>query len=169
MFSGGPPPNVTEMFSVKIDNLSPRTDKFELKEEFSKFGTVGDVFIPWDESRQPRSYGFVRFLDRHDAEEAVNSMDGKEFAGNELRCQMASSEKPMNTPVREDRGHRGRARDDRCDRYDRHRDRYDDSDDSRSRSRRRHRRRERDRRPRRRSDSHEEYEEPRSRRKHRRR
>eukprot|EP00418_Pyrodinium_bahamense_P009890 CAMPEP_0179107200 /NCGR_PEP_ID=MMETSP0796-20121207/49882_1 /TAXON_ID=73915 /ORGANISM="Pyrodinium bahamense, Strain pbaha01" /LENGTH=183 /DNA_ID=CAMNT_0020805253 /DNA_START=34 /DNA_END=586 /DNA_ORIENTATION=+ len=100
MSMGGPPPNVRDMFSVKIDNLSTKTDKFELRDAFAKFGTVGDVFIPWDEQRQPRSYGFVRFLERRHAEDAVAAMDGRDFGGSEIRCQLAASEKPLNLPIR---------------------------------------------------------------------
>lgn len=148
---GGPPPNVRDMFSVKIDNLSTKTDKFELRDAFAKFGTVGDVFIPWDEQRQPRSYGFVRFLERRHAEDAVAAMDGRDFGGSEIRCQLAASEKPLNLPIRG-----GDCEDDR-----RGGRRCDGSSESRSRSRRRHRRR---RRHSRRSDSRS-----RSRRRHRRR
>ena len=60
------------MFSVKVDNLNHDLDKHVLRDLFSKFGEIGDVYIPQDpRSREPREYGFVRFVDERDAEDAV--------------------------------------------------------------------------------------------------
>lgn len=107
MAMGGPPTNIKNMHSVKIDNLSSRIDKFELKDKFAKYGEVGDVFIPRDDTGQPRSYGFVRFLNRQEAEEAADRMDGKEFGGENIKCQLAAVEKTM---VRGGPGDRPRGR-----------------------------------------------------------
>merc|ERR1712194_492980 len=86
---------VKELHSVKVDNLPPTFDKFMLKEAFSKFGGVGDVFIPWDEKKQPRSYGFVRFAKLDDAEDAIKEMDKTDLAGERIKVQMATSKKKL--------------------------------------------------------------------------
>ena len=43
-----PPPDIGGMTSLKIDNLSYRTDAESLRRTFSKFGDIGDVYIPKD-------------------------------------------------------------------------------------------------------------------------
>ena len=46
--SGRPPPNIQGMVSLKIDNLSYRTDSETLRRKFGKYGEIGDVYIPKD-------------------------------------------------------------------------------------------------------------------------
>ena len=46
--AGRPPPNVSGMISLKIDNLSYRTDTETLRRKFGKYGDIGDVYIPKD-------------------------------------------------------------------------------------------------------------------------
>ena len=46
--SGRPPPDVSGMVSLKIDNLSYRTDNETLRRKFGKYGDIGDVYIPKD-------------------------------------------------------------------------------------------------------------------------
>ncbi|CAJ1358815.1 unnamed protein product [Effrenium voratum] len=57
-------PDVNHMHSVKIDNITCNQDevigvKEELREKFSKFGEIGDVYIPRD-----RNFAFVRFFEK---------------------------------------------------------------------------------------------------------
>ena len=46
--SGRPPPNIDGMTSLKIDNLSYRTDMDTLRRKFEKYGEIGDVYVPKD-------------------------------------------------------------------------------------------------------------------------
>ena len=46
--SGRPPPNIDGMVSLKIDNLSYRTDLETLRRKFGKYGDIGDVYVPKD-------------------------------------------------------------------------------------------------------------------------
>ena len=46
--SGRAPPDINGMVSLKIDNLSYRTDTETLRRKFSKYGEIGDVYIPKD-------------------------------------------------------------------------------------------------------------------------
>ena len=41
-----PPPNVDAMYTLKVDNITYRTTPEVLKDAFSKYGEVGDVYIP---------------------------------------------------------------------------------------------------------------------------
>lgn len=49
------------MVSLKVGNLTYRTTADDLRRVFSKFGSVGDVYIPKDRfSRESRGFAFVR-------------------------------------------------------------------------------------------------------------
>ncbi|ODN02038.1 Serine/arginine-rich splicing factor 2 [Orchesella cincta] len=88
---GRPPPKIEGMVSLKVDNLTYRTTPDDLRRVFEKYGDVGDVYIPRDRwTRESRGFAFVRFYDRRDAEDAMESLDGRVLDGRELRVQMAS-------------------------------------------------------------------------------
>ena len=46
--AGRPPPNISGMVSLKIDNLSYRTDGETLRRKFGRYGDIGDVYVPKD-------------------------------------------------------------------------------------------------------------------------
>ncbi|XP_033748981.1 serine/arginine-rich splicing factor 2-like isoform X2 [Pecten maximus] len=141
MSYGRGPPDIEGMASLKVDNLTYRTTPEDLRRAFEKYGDVGDVYIPRDRfTRESRGFAFVRYYDKRDAEDALDSMDGAIMDGRELRVQMARYGRPNES-------HRSRAPPRRS--YGRSRSR------SRSRSRgRRSRSRSRRRRSRSRSRSH---------------
>ncbi|KAM3964476.1 SR family splicing factor SC35 isoform 1-T1 [Aphomia sociella] len=128
MSYGRPPPRIDGMVSLKVDNLTYRTTPEDLRRVFERCGDVGDIYIPRDRyTRESRGFAFVRFYDRRDAEEALESLDGRMLDGRELRVQMARYGRPS-SPYRS--------------RYERRRS----HSRSRSRSRRRSRSRSRSRR-----------------------
>ena len=95
MSYGRGPPNSEGMISLKVDNLTYRTTPENLKRAFEKYGDVGDVYIPRDRfTRESRGFAFVRFYDKRDAEDAMDSMDGAIFDGRELRVQTARYGRP---------------------------------------------------------------------------
>lgn len=101
---GQPPPKIEGMVSLKVDNLTYRTTPDDLKRVFEKYGEVGDVYIPRDRwSKESRGFAFVRFYDRRDAEDAMDSLDGRVLDGRELRVQLARYGRP-DSPQRERRG-----------------------------------------------------------------
>merc|ERR1711871_1312931 len=62
---------------------------------FSKFGEIGDVYIPRDRyTGDNRGFGFVRFLVEADAEEAIREMDGKDVDGNTINASLAKEKRP---------------------------------------------------------------------------
>jgi len=66
--------------------FSLATDETRLREEFGKFGTISDVFLPVDRmNNRPRGFGFVTFTTRKSAEDAMSKMDGSEVDGRTLR------------------------------------------------------------------------------------
>jgi hypothetical protein len=51
------------MFPIKVENIPQHTTEEVLKEIFSSFGEIGDVYIPKDTKNQPLSnFAVVRFL-----------------------------------------------------------------------------------------------------------
>merc|ERR1712048_312649 len=85
-----PPRNVSDMISLKIDNLSYRTDQETLRRKFSKYGEIGDVFIPKDRRNgDSRGFGFVRYYSKRDAEDAIHAVDGRDIDGREVRVDFA--------------------------------------------------------------------------------
>merc|ERR1712010_378094 len=89
-----PPPDIAGMTSLKIDNLSYRTDAESLRRTFGKFGEIGDVYIPKDKHGESRGFAFVRFYDKRDAGDAIDDLAGKDLDGREIRVDYARHERP---------------------------------------------------------------------------
>ncbi|KAE9000796.1 hypothetical protein PR002_g18084 [Phytophthora rubi] len=90
------PPNVDSMFTLKVDNV-PFQIGDELRDLFSKFGEIGDVYIPRArDSNESRGFAFVRFMEKRDAEDAIDGMEGQDFQGRDLRVQFAKQRRPDN-------------------------------------------------------------------------
>ncbi|KAF4008138.1 hypothetical protein G4228_019780 [Cervus hanglu yarkandensis] len=53
-----PPPNVGDLISLKVDNLTDRISRRTLRRIFERYGPVGDVYIPRDRFTL-ESRGFV--------------------------------------------------------------------------------------------------------------
>ena len=98
--AGRPPPNVSGMISLKIDNLSYRTDTETLRRKFGKYGDIGDVYIPKDRRNggkrythlyrtyfnhlsllESRGFAFVRYQNKRDAEDAIDGLNGRDLDG----------------------------------------------------------------------------------------
>jgi len=130
------PPDTSRMVSVKVDGVSSRTSVSDLEYLFEKYGRIGDIYIPKEKySKDNRGFAFVRFLDKRDAEDAMDSLDGRMYDGRELRVQMAKYDR--NESKRESRRDRSRSR-------SRSRSRRRSRSKSKSRSRRRSRSNSRD-------------------------
>ena len=57
------PPEIAGMVSLKVDNLTYRTSVEDLKRTFSKFGDIGDVYIPRDAyTMESRGFAFIRYI-----------------------------------------------------------------------------------------------------------
>ena len=48
------------MFSLKVDNLAFSATQEDVFNAFSKFGEVGDIFIPLNKEKKSRGFAFVR-------------------------------------------------------------------------------------------------------------
>lgn len=89
------PPNIEGMTSLKVDNITQRTGVNLLKKVFSKYGDLGDVYVPrYPDTFASRGFAFVRFVRKRDAEEAMRKMNGFELDGRTLSIQMARYARP---------------------------------------------------------------------------
>ncbi|CAF0937212.1 unnamed protein product [Adineta steineri] len=60
-------------YRLHVSPLNPRTSRRDIEKIFSKFGTINEVWL----ATNPPCFAFVNFKHRADAEEAIQSMDGK--------------------------------------------------------------------------------------------
>jgi len=85
-FGGGESrgPRSEDLFSLKVDQMSLRTNKDDIREKFGRFGEIGDIFFPSDKyTGSSRGFCFVRFYKEDSCDDACAyfkdgcDMDGK--------------------------------------------------------------------------------------------
>lgn len=83
-----------------VGNLSYNVAEDELRELFSQAGEIKEVTLILDrDTRRPKGFGFVEFMNQTDAEKAIQMFNDYELDGRRLTVNMARP--------REDRGGRG--------------------------------------------------------------
>ncbi|KAI8368741.1 hypothetical protein BD560DRAFT_132429 [Blakeslea trispora] len=79
-------PNTTNLY---VGNINPTTTEAGLCQEFGKYGPIASVKIMWPRTQEEKdkgnNCGFVSFMTRTDAAEAIRGLDGKELHGFTLR------------------------------------------------------------------------------------
>ncbi|KAI7898394.1 uncharacterized protein BX663DRAFT_525141 [Cokeromyces recurvatus] len=79
-------PNTTNLY---VGNINPTLTELGLCREFGKFGPIASVKIMWPRTQEEKdkgnNCGFVSFMKREDAAEAIKQMDGKDVEGFVLR------------------------------------------------------------------------------------
>lgn len=76
--------------SIYVGNLSYEVTKEDLTTVFEEYGTVSRVSLPSDrETGRPRGFGFVEMGSEDEESKAIESLDGAEWMGRELRVNKA--------------------------------------------------------------------------------
>ena len=89
------PPDISNLHSVKIDNLSFDLSQEEITDMFSPYGEIGDVYVPRNHyTQRMRGFAFVRYVEKQSADAAIDAMHEKEIAGRVIRVGMAEEKKP---------------------------------------------------------------------------
>ena len=135
--------------SLLVRNLDRKTGPEDLKEAFSKYGEIRDVYMPVDYyTKERRGFAFVEFIEEDGAHDAKREMDKRMFDGREISVLFAQDNRKTPDEMR-------RREDAPSSRGPPPRRRYRSRSRSRShgRGRRRRRSRSRSRSPRRRSPS----------------
>lgn len=74
-----------------VGNLPYGTSEDSIRRLFSRYGLVQDVWLRNTRVGAPHGYGFVKMLDRRDAEEARAHLDGFRFQGAEIDVHLAKT------------------------------------------------------------------------------
>ncbi|KXN71857.1 hypothetical protein CONCODRAFT_69496 [Conidiobolus coronatus NRRL 28638] len=92
--------NSTNLF---VGNISTKVNETKLMEIFGKFGPIASVKIMWprtpEESQRRNNSGFVCFMKRDDASEALSNLDGTDLMGLNLRIGWGKSVQLPSIPV----------------------------------------------------------------------
>lgn len=82
------------MKTIYVGNLTFAATEQDVQELFEEVGPVESVKLITDrETGRARGFGFIEMEDDV-AEQAIESLDGKEFQGRNLRVNMAKEKKP---------------------------------------------------------------------------
>ncbi|KAA8543825.1 hypothetical protein F0562_021998 [Nyssa sinensis] len=77
--------------SVRVSNLSEDTQEPDLHELFRTFGAVSRVYVAIDQKTGlSRGFGFVNFVNKEDAERAINKLNGYGYDNLILRVEWAA-------------------------------------------------------------------------------
>ncbi|KAJ3154695.1 U2 snRNP-associated SURP domain-containing protein [Geranomyces variabilis] len=78
-----------ETTNLYLGNINPAVDEAMICREFGRYGPIASVKIMWprtpEEKERDRNCGFISFMTRRAAEEALRNLDGKDIMGNMLR------------------------------------------------------------------------------------
>ena len=75
---------------IYVGNLSRDVSEGELKEAFAAFGEIASVAIITDKySGESRGFGFVEMPNREEAIKAIESLNGKDLKGRNLKVNEA--------------------------------------------------------------------------------
>jgi RNA recognition motif-containing protein len=76
--------------SIYVGNLSYEVTREDLSSVFGEYGTVKRVYLPLDrETGRPRGFGFVEMNTEAEEANAIETLDGAEWMGRELRVNKA--------------------------------------------------------------------------------
>lgn len=78
-----------------LGNLPFSASEEDIREAFSAYGTIEDLFIPLDrETNRPRGFAFITLQDDDQARKAIEEMDGVDLQGRNLRVNEAEERRP---------------------------------------------------------------------------
>jgi RNA recognition motif-containing protein len=76
--------------SIYVGNLSYEVTREDLSSVFGEYGTVKRVYLPLDrETGRPRGFGFVEMESEVEEANAIETLDGADWMGRELRVNKA--------------------------------------------------------------------------------
>lgn len=83
-------PTIIETMKLFVGNLSYDASEEEIRELFEPFEPIMEFHRPFDrDTGQPRGFAFITLSDHETGEAAVEALDGKSFAGRNLRVNEA--------------------------------------------------------------------------------
>ncbi|XP_036367567.1 nucleolysin TIAR isoform X1 [Octopus sinensis] len=82
-------------FHIFVGDLSPDIETHQLRDAFKAFGEISDCKIIRDpQTLKSKGYGFVSFVNKVDAETAINTMNGQWLGSRPIRTNWATRKPP---------------------------------------------------------------------------
>jgi uncharacterized membrane protein YgcG len=86
----------SKTMKLYLGNLPFSASDDDIREAFSAYGTIEDLFIPLDrETNRPRGFAFITLADDDLARKAIEEMDGSDLQGRNLRVNEAEERRPQ--------------------------------------------------------------------------
>jgi nucleolysin TIA-1/TIAR len=90
-----PKQDTSKHFHIFVGDLSPDIETHQLRDAFAPFGAISDCKIIRDpQTLKSKGYGFVSFVDKKDAENAIQGMNGQWIGSRAIRTNWASRKPP---------------------------------------------------------------------------
>ncbi len=84
--------------SIYVGNLNYEVNQEDLNEVFSEYGSVKRVHLPTDrETGRKRGFGFVEMETEAEEDKAIETLDGAEWMGRELKVNKARPRENRNS------------------------------------------------------------------------
>lgn len=83
--------------SIYVGNIPYTITEEQMSDVFSEYGTVKRVYLPTDrETGRMRGFGFVEMASETEEDKAIETLDGAEWMGRELRVNKARPRENQN-------------------------------------------------------------------------
>ncbi|XP_014680822.1 PREDICTED: nucleolysin TIA-1 isoform p40-like isoform X2 [Priapulus caudatus] len=93
--SSQPKMDTSKHFHIFVGDLSPEIETHQLREAFAPFGEISDCRVVRDpQTLKSKGYGFVAFVKKVDAENAIASMNGQWLGARAIRTNWATRKPP---------------------------------------------------------------------------
>jgi len=90
-----PKQDTSKHFHIFVGDLSPDIETHQLRDAFAPFGQISDCKIIRDpQTLKSKGYGFVSFVKKEDAENAIAGMNGQWIGSRAIRTNWASRKPP---------------------------------------------------------------------------
>ncbi|CAG8465968.1 15981_t:CDS:2 [Funneliformis caledonium] len=76
--------------TIYVANIPWGVNEQMLRDLGTKYGEVASVRLPMDFEGRPRGFGFIEYNDEEVAQKALESINGYEYEGRQLRAEEAS-------------------------------------------------------------------------------
>lgn len=91
----GPKQDTSKHHHIFVGDLSPEIETQQLREAFSPFGEISDCRVVRDpQTLKSKGYGFVSFVKKADAENAITTMNGQWLGSRAIRTNWATRKPP---------------------------------------------------------------------------
>lgn len=93
--AAGSKPDTSKHYHIFVGDLSPEIETSTLREAFSPFGEISDCRVVRDpQTLKSKGYGFVSFVKKQDAENAIGHMNGQYLGSRAIRTNWATRKPP---------------------------------------------------------------------------